>query len=59
MEPNTGDEGDLQQEDGQQPQQPQQAEPQQPPQQQEMEQIIKQPQEAGTKEEEILRNSFQ
>ena len=64
MEPNTGDEGDLPKEGGQggqQPQQPQQAEPQpqQPPQQQEMEQIIKQPQEAGTKEEEILRNSFQ
>ena len=64
MEPNTGDEGDLQKEGGkggQQPQQPQQAEPQpqQPPQQQEVEQIIKQPKEAGTKEEEILRNSFQ
>ena len=61
MEPNTGDEGDLQKEGGKGGQQPQQAEPQpqQPPQQQEVEQVIKQPQEAGTKEEEILRNSFQ
>ena len=65
MEPNTGDEGgDTQQEGGEQPQgkkaPKQQAEvPPEQPQPQEVEQIVKQPQEAGTKEEEIIRNSFQ
>ena len=61
MEPGMGD-GQSQQGNNQPPQQaPQQQRGPQPPQppQQEMEQVIKQPQEAGTKEEEILRNSFQ
>ena len=58
-QPNVGGEGGL----GQQEEQPApkaKGQPEQPqPPEQEMEQIIKQPQEAGTKEEEILRNSFQ
>ena len=64
MEPNTGDEGDVEQEGQEQQKQPQQQKQEQPtkkqqPQQQEVEQVIKQPQEVGTKEEEIIRNSFQ
>ena len=52
MEPHTGDEGELQQQE--QPQKQPKGQPQQ-----EMEQVVQQPPEAGTKEEEILRNSFQ
>lgn len=66
MEPNTGDEGDGNQEGGNQPtegenKKPTKGEqPQQPQQQEEVEQVVQEPQEAGdTKEEEVIRNTFQ
>ena len=67
MEPNTGDEGGNSEADGEEQQvqkgakvekQPAQKQPQQP-QQQEVEQIIKQNPEGMSKEEEVIRNSFQ
>ena len=61
MEPNTGDEGQPQESEQQGAQQEggkkAEGQPQQP--KQETEQIIKQPQGTVTKEEEIIRNSFQ
>lgn len=61
--PNTGDEAQGAEEGGEQPpaEKPQKGEKQEAPQQkQEVEQVVKEPQEAGdTKEEEIIRNTFQ
>ena len=61
--PNTGDEAQGAEEGGEQPpaKQPQKGEKQEAPQQkQEVEQVVKEPQEAGdTKEEEVIRNTFQ
>ena len=58
-QPNTGDGGVPQPKDKEvEKAQPQEQPPVEQP-KQEVEQVIKQPQEAGTKEEEILRNSFQ
>ena len=63
MEPNTGDEGQgVQPEGEQQPHQQQPAKKEEAPkpqEKQEVEQVVKQPQEADTKEEEIIRNTFQ
>ena len=65
MEPNTGDEGNTEQVEGEhqeqpQPKQGQQAPQKQQPQKQEVEQVIKQnPQQNFSKDEEIIRNSFQ
>jgi hypothetical protein len=61
--PNTGDEAQGAEEGGKQPaEQPQKGEKQEeaPQQKQEVEQVVKQPQEAGdTKEEEVIRSTFQ
>lgn len=60
--PNTGDEAQGAEEGGEQPaEQPQKGEKEEAPQQkQEVEQVVKEPQEAGdTKEEEIIRSTFQ
>ena len=63
MEPNTGDEAQGAEEGGKQPpaEKPQKGEKEEAPQQkQEVEQVVKEPREAGdTKEEEIIRNTFQ
>jgi hypothetical protein len=59
--PNTGDEAQGAEEGGEQPpQQPPAKKEEAPQQKQEVEQVVKEPQEAGdTKEEEIIRNTFQ
>ena len=59
MEPNTGDEAQGAEGEQQPAEQPQKGEKEEAP-QQEVEQVVKEPQEAGdTKEEEIIRNTFQ
>jgi len=63
MEPNTGDEAQGAEKGGEQPaEKPQKGEKQEvePQQKQEVEQVVKEPQEtADTKEEEVIRNTFQ
>ena len=59
MEPNTGDEAQGAEGEQQPAEQPQKGEKEEAP-QQEVEQVVKEPQEAGdTKEEEVIRSTFQ
>ena len=62
MEPNTGDEGNGgQTEGGEQPpaEKPAKEKEPKPQEKQEVEQVVKEPQETDTKEEEVIRNTFQ
>ena len=59
MEPNTGDEGGQPAEGGEQPPAEKSTKKEEPQEKQEVEQVVKEPQEADTKEEEIIKNTFQ